>query len=87
MNVDWRSLAVTGHGGLVRLMTMSKTMIRLVTFSGMIAALAAISVLFATLSQTGRVQAAEDKGACQIVQIAVDEGYGVSGTVAQRICE
>ena len=78
--------AVTGHGGLVRFMKMSKTMVRLVTFSGMIATLAAVALLFATLVNTGDVQAAEEKGQCEVVQIAVDEGYGVTGTVAQRIC-
>lgn len=59
-------------------------MIRLMTFSGLIAALALAAVLLAASSQTGRVQAAEEN--CQIIQVSADEGYGVSGSVAQKIC-
>jgi hypothetical protein len=67
-------------------MKMSSTMIRLMTFSGLIAALALAAVLLAASSQAGRVQAAEDAGNCQIIQVSADEGYGVSGTFAHKIC-
>lgn len=78
---------MTGQGGLVRSMQMSRTMVRLMTFSGLVAAMALAAVLLAASSQTGKVQAAQDSGNCRIVQVAVDDGYGVSGTVARKVCE
>lgn len=73
---------MAGHGGLVRFMMMSKTMVRLITFSGMIAALALVSILLATLSQSGRVKAAQDAvpdaAHCQQAASYMDDGYGVS---------
>jgi hypothetical protein len=69
-------------------MKMSKTMIRLITFSGMIAALALVAVVLATLPQSGRVQAAQESGNCHIVQVvAADDGYGISGSVQRRVCD
>ena len=62
-------------------------MIKFVTFSGLIGAFALAAVLLAASSQAGRVQAAEDVSNCRIIQVSVDEGYGVSGTVDRRICE
>lgn len=69
---------MTGRGGLVSFMTMSKMMVRLVTFSGMIVALAVASLLLATVSQTGRVEAAQEAPNCQQIEMSVDDGYGVS---------
>ena len=62
-------------------------MIRLLTFSGLVAALTLAAFLLAATSQSGSVQAAEDNGNCQVIHVSVDEGYGISGTVQRRICE
>ena len=66
-------------------------MIRLMTFSGLVAALALAAVLIAASSQShvqaAQDQAARDNGNCRTVEVAADAGYGISGTVAQRVCE
>jgi hypothetical protein len=68
-------------------MQMSRTMVRLMTFSGLVAAMALAAVLLAASSQSGKVQAAEDNGNCRTIQVAVDDGYGVSGTVSRKVCD
>lgn len=68
-------------------MKLSKTMVRLLTFSGMIAVVAVVAVLLASLSPSGKVQAAQESGNCRVAQVAVDDGYGVSGMATLRICE
>lgn len=49
--------------------------------------MALAAVLLAASSQSGKVQAAEDNGNCRTIQVAVDDGYGVSGTISRKVCD
>lgn len=58
---------------------------RLSFFTMLAAALALGALLVTATAPSGGVQA-RDGGDCAIAKVAVDEGYGVSHTVDQRIC-
>lgn len=62
-------------------------MIRLMTFSGLLAAVAFVAVILATTSPSGSVQAREEGSNCRTVQMAADQGYGVSQTITRHLCE
>ena len=82
-----RSDAMSTRFPTNRPLKLSGAMIRVMTFSGLIAALVLAAVLVTASSQAGRVQAAEDTGNCRIVEVAADEGYGISETVSRRVCQ
>ncbi len=49
-----------------------------------------LALALASAPQTGDVEASETKisaDGCVLRQVALDEGYGVSRTVARRICD
>lgn len=58
---------------------------RLGIFTIFAAALALGALIVAATAPSGGVQA-RDGSDCAMVKVAVDEGYGVSRTVEQRVC-
>lgn len=61
-------------------------MFRLVSASALFFALIATGLFVSISAQSSRVQASENGANCQIVKVAVDEGYGISQTQARTIC-
>ena len=59
-----------------------------VLFSLVVVAMTLVAV-FATMPQSGRLQARERvaRSPCHVEQVPLDEGYGVSRFVDRRICD
>ena len=45
-----------------------------------------MAALYLNIPSAGPVEAREEKAGCRMVEVAVDEGYGVTLTMAREVC-
>jgi hypothetical protein len=58
----------------------------LVSMLGLAGTAALMAALYLNIPSAGPVEAREEKAGCRMVEVAVDEGYGVTLTMAREVC-
>lgn len=66
-------------------LTVNKTLI----LFGLVAGALVLTAMFATMPQSGRLEARERTASapCHTEEVSLDQGYGVSRIVQRRVCE
>lgn len=58
----------------------------LVSMLGLVATAALIAALYLNAPSAGSVEARETANSCRMMEVAVDEGYGVTLTTLRPVC-
>ena len=62
-------------------------MTKLLSTLGFLGGIALMATLYLNVPSAGPVEAREDNaGACRMVEVALDEGYGITRTEMRRVC-